>query len=159
MISKQSKATDTIHWIRKHEGMNICRKDAIVEPWVRVRGGIPTSVLWSYDVPYARPGSTNNSSRDDVFAAFIQLVKDTQFTNQSVSKSNSFDIMRDIKSSHVMNFLSKFIESYDENDWRHTPTHLRLFTDVLKHEKWDIGLHSPKSNLKGILFLSLIQLN
>ena len=142
------KPLDTIHWIRKHEGMNICRKDAIVEPWVRVRGGIPTSVLWSYDVPYARLESTNNSSRDDVFAAFIQLVKDTQFASQSVSKSNSFDIMRDVKSSHVMNFLSKFIESYDENDWRHTPTHLRLFTDVLKHEKWDIGLHSPKSNLK-----------
>ena len=26
------KPLDTIHWIRKHEGMNICRGDAIVDP-------------------------------------------------------------------------------------------------------------------------------
>jgi len=141
------KPLDTIHWIRKHEGMNICRSDAVVEPWVRVRGGIPTSILWSYDVPYPTPKTSYNSSRDDVFGAFIKIMKNIQFNRKCENANKSFDILRNIDSSHVMGFLSKFVESYDEVDWRHTPTHLRLFVDILKHEKWDIGLHAPKSNL------------
>ena len=142
------KPLETIHWIRKHKGMNICRGDAIVDPWVRISGGIPTSTLWSYDVPYSTPTSSKNSSRDDVFHAFIEMMKNIQFGQKCDQASKSFDILRDIELSHVLNFLTTFVESYDEDDWRHTPAHLRLFVDLLKHEKWDIGLHSPKSNLK-----------
>jgi hypothetical protein len=142
------KPLETIHWIRKHDGMNICRGDAIVDPWVRISGGIPTSTLWSYDVPYSSPTSPSNSSRDEVFRTFIEMMKDIQFGQNSEIGSESFDILRDIESSHVIGFLSKFVDSYDEDDWRHTPAHLRLFVDILKHEKWDIGLHSPKSDLK-----------
>ena len=142
------KPLETIHWIRKHKGMNICRGDAIVDPWVRISGGIPTSTLWSYDVPYSTPTSSKNTSQNDVFQAFIEMMKNIQFGQKCEKASKSFDILRNIELSHVLDFLTKFVESYDEDDWRHTPAHLRLFVDILKHEKWDIGLHSPKSDLK-----------
>jgi len=140
------KPIDTIHWIREHEGMNICRRDAIVAPQVRILGGIPTSTLWSYDVPYSTSKTPPNPSRDIIFESFISMIKNIDFTSKRESPNKSFDVLRDIDSKHVMGFLRQFIDSYESNDWRHTPSHLRLFVDILKYEKWDIGIHSPKSN-------------
>ena len=43
-------------------------------------------------------------------------MKNTEFISECQYESASFDILRNIDSSHVMSFLQKFVESYDESD-------------------------------------------
>ena len=90
---------ETIHWIRKHDGMEICRPEAIIDPVVRLTGGIRQEHIWSYDIPYSTPTSKPNSSRNTVFQSFIKLLrilssKNIQSRGQNHSKFKKMSIPR-----------------------------------------------------------------
>lgn len=140
------KPLETIHWIRKHDGMEICRPEAIIDPMVRLTGGIRQEHIWSYDVPYSTPTSKPNTSRDRVFESFINLLKNIGFQKYSVPKTNSFSILKNVDSKLVMEFLKSFVNEYDEKDRRFTPANLRLLIEVIQHKKWDIGLNLPQKS-------------
>ena len=137
---------ETIHWIRKHDGMEICRPEAIIDPVVRLTGGIRQEHIWSYDIPYSTPTSKPNSSRNTVFQSFIKLLKDIEFKKHSVSRTKSFKIQKDVNSQNVIEFLTSFVDEFDEDDRRFTPVNLRLLIEVIQHRKWDIGLNLPQKS-------------